>query len=51
MKGTDFVVGDEVSYEVNKDKGKIKSKSGKEVGCTVVRVENMSSAQTEEKPR
>ena len=43
VKATDFVVGKDVKYELNGDKGKLKSMSGKEVKCTVVRVEGASA--------
>jgi len=43
VKATDFVVGNDVKYEVDSDKGKLKSMSGKEVKCTVVRVEKISA--------
>jgi len=43
VKATDFVVGSEVKYEVNGNKGELKSTSGKEVKCTVVRVEKVST--------
>ena len=45
VKATDFVVGSEVNYELDGDSGKLKSKSGKEVKCKVVRVENLSAPQ------
>jgi hypothetical protein len=38
LKGTDFVVGSDVTYEINGNKGKVKSVSGKKAECTVVRV-------------
>jgi hypothetical protein len=43
VKATDFVVGSDVKYEVDGDKGKLKTTSGKEVKCTVVRVEKISA--------
>jgi hypothetical protein len=43
VKATDFVVGSDVKYEVNGNKGELKSTSGKEVKCTVVRVEKVST--------
>ena len=46
VKATDFVVGSSVKYELDSDKGKLKSKAGKEVKCTVVRVEAMPAAPT-----
>jgi hypothetical protein len=44
LKATDFVVGSDVQYEVNGDKGKLKSGSGKQVECTVVRVAESPAA-------
>jgi hypothetical protein len=44
LKATDLVVGSSISYEVNGNKGKIKTDAGKNVGCTVVRVADSSSA-------
>jgi uncharacterized protein YcfJ len=38
LKGTDFVVGSDVTYEINGNKGKVKSSGGKKAECTVVRV-------------
>ena len=43
MKATDFVVGNDLSYEVNGNKGKVKTSNGKQVSCTVVRVANAQS--------
>jgi hypothetical protein len=43
VKATDFVVGSQVKYELDGDKGKLKSTSGKEVKCKVVRVEGLSA--------
>ena len=43
VKATDFVVGKDVKYEVDGDKGKLKNQNGKEVKCTVVRVEGLSA--------
>jgi hypothetical protein len=45
IKATDFVVGTELKYEINGNKGELKSSSGKEVKCTVVRVEEGSASQ------
>jgi len=45
LKATDFVVGTDMKYEIDGDKAKLKSSSGKEVKCTVVRVESVSSPQ------
>ncbi len=38
VKATDFVVGSSVTYQVNGDKGKVKTGAGKQVSCTIVRV-------------
>ena len=43
MKATDFVVGSDLSYEVSGNKGKVKTSSGKQVDCTIVRVANAQS--------
>ena len=43
IKATDFVVGSELKYEVNGNKGDLKTSSGKQVKCTVVRVEEVSA--------
>jgi hypothetical protein len=42
VNATDFVVGGNVNYEIDGDKGKVKSASGKEVKCTIVRVASAS---------
>jgi len=42
LKATDFVVGSDVKYEIDQDKAKLKSTDGKEVKCTVVRVEKLA---------
>lgn len=44
MKATDLPVGAQVTYEVKGDKGKLKTSSGKETKCTVVRVAHPTSA-------
>lgn len=44
VKATDFVVGTNLTYELDENEGKIKSSSGKEVKCTVVRVEKLTDA-------
>jgi uncharacterized protein YcfJ len=44
LKATDFVVGSDVQYQVNGDKGKVKNASGKEVECTVMRVAELPAA-------
>ena len=42
VKAVDFVVGSDVKYEVDGEKGKLKTTAGKEVKCTVVRVEKIT---------
>jgi hypothetical protein len=44
VSATDFVVGSNVNYEIDGDNGKLKSAAGKQVKCTIVRVENISSS-------
>jgi hypothetical protein len=41
VKAIDFVVGSDLKYEVNRDEGKLKTTAGKQVKCTVVRVEKV----------
>ena len=41
LKATDFVVGTNLTYEMDEHKGKLKSAAGKQVKCTVVRVEKL----------
>jgi hypothetical protein len=42
VKAIDFVVGSDVKYEVDGDESKLKTAAGKQVKCTVVRVEKVS---------
>ena len=51
IKATDFVVGNEVSFELDKDKVKLKNPSGKEAKCTVVRVEKLTGSPMAEAPK
>jgi hypothetical protein len=44
LKATDFVVGSDVKYEINGDKGKLKNTGGKQVECIVVRVADLPAA-------
>jgi hypothetical protein len=44
VKVTDFVVGTDVNYEINGQKGKLKNTRGKNVDCTVVRVEKLPAS-------
>lgn len=45
VKASDFVVGTDLKYEIKGNKGELKSSSGKQVKCTVVRVEDLSAPQ------
>jgi hypothetical protein len=45
LKATDFVVGSDIKYEVGGNKGKLKSASGKQVECTIVRVADLLASQ------
>ncbi len=44
IKATDFVVGNDLKFEIDGDKAKLKNARGKELKCTIVRVENLSAA-------
>ena len=44
VKATDFVVGTNQTYELDEHEGKLKNTSGKQVKCTVVRVEKLPAA-------
>ena len=44
VKATDFVVGSTVNYQINGDKGKLKTTGGKQVSCTIVRVANATAS-------
>ena len=41
LKATDFPVGGDIKYQLDKDKGEVKNMSGKGSKCTVVRVEKV----------
>lgn len=43
LKATDFVVGSDVKYEIDEDKAKLRTTSGKDAKCTVVPVEKLST--------
>jgi hypothetical protein len=43
LKAVDFPVGNDVKYEVDGDKAKLKNPSGKEAKCTIVRVEKIGA--------
>ena len=44
IKATDFVVGSPIKYKLKDNKAKIKNTGGEELSCTIVRVENGSTA-------
>ena len=44
VKATDFVVGTNLTYELDEHEGKLKNTSGKQLKCTVVRVEKLPAA-------
>ena len=44
VKATDFVVGTDLTYELDEHKGKLKNASGEQVKCRVVRVEKLPTA-------
>jgi hypothetical protein len=43
IKVNEFVVGNNVTYEVKGNKGKVKTPAGKQLSCTIVRVANASA--------
>ena len=43
IRATDFVVGSDLKFEIGGDKAKLKNAHGKELKCTIVRVENLSA--------
>ncbi len=45
LKATDFVVGSDINFEIGGNKGKVKSSSGKQVECTIVRVAELPASQ------
>jgi hypothetical protein len=45
MDATDFVVGSQIHYEIDKNKAKIKTPAKKEVECKIVRVEQIPATQ------
>src|ERR1700745_1360673 len=46
LKATEFVVGTNLTYEMDEHKGKLKNASGEQVKCTVVRVEKLPATST-----
>jgi uncharacterized protein YcfJ len=49
LKATDFVVGSDLTYEIGGNKGKLKSTTGKQVECTIVRVEQLAASASQPK--
>jgi hypothetical protein len=45
LKATDFIVGSDLKYEIGGNKGKLKSSSGKQIECTIVRVADLPVSQ------
>jgi uncharacterized protein YcfJ len=45
LKATDFVVGSDLKYEIGGNKGKLKSSTGKQVECIIVRVADLPATQ------
>src|SRR3984885_15843887 len=44
LKAIDFVVGSDVQYQINGDKGKVKNAGGKQAQCTGSRVAELPAA-------
>jgi gentisate 1,2-dioxygenase len=44
VKATELVVGSNVNYHVDGNKGKVKTSTGKQLSCTIVRVANAPAA-------
>jgi uncharacterized protein YcfJ len=51
LKATDFVVGSDVQYQINGDKGKVKNARGKQVECTIIRVAELPAATSPTPPQ
>jgi len=45
LSATDFVVGSDVKYQINGNKGKLKNTSGRQIACTIVRVADLPAPQ------
>jgi hypothetical protein len=45
LNAIDFVVGSDVKYQIDGNKGKVKNASGKQIECTIVRVADLSAPQ------
>jgi hypothetical protein len=51
LNAVDFPVSTEITYEIDNDKGKLKTRAGKQVKCTVVRVEQITGTPKPAEPR
>ena len=45
LQATDFIVGENVGFELDGDNGKLKNVAGKSVKCKIVRVEKVAAPQ------
>jgi uncharacterized protein YcfJ len=45
LNPADFVVGSDVKYQIDGNKGKVKNASGKQIECSIVRVADLSASQ------
>jgi len=43
VKATDLVVGSNVNYQIDGNKGKVKTATGKQLSCTIVRVADVAA--------
>ena len=44
LKATDFPVGSDIKYQIDKDKGEVKNMAGKGTKCSIVRVEKLADS-------
>jgi hypothetical protein len=44
LKATEWPVSSNITYEIDKEKAKVKNNKGKQVECTIVRVEALTGA-------
>jgi hypothetical protein len=51
IKATDLVVGSNVNYHIDGNKGKVKTSDGKQFSCTIVRVAMAGAAPATAAPR
>lgn len=48
LKAIDWPVGSQITYELDNDKGKVKNDKGKKVECTIMRVDPIKPAATQQ---